>query len=83
MHKVLRISELLHAIFLFVDEAEEGTTIDRSLPRFARICKTFHGPALDLLWRRLNGIGPLMDLIPRRLKDDREVLDEVCSVLRM
>ncbi|OCH94728.1 hypothetical protein OBBRIDRAFT_788977 [Obba rivulosa] len=39
----------------------------RSLARLARTCKAFKEPALDLLWRDLDSITPLIGLFPNTL----------------
>ncbi|KAI0764396.1 hypothetical protein BD413DRAFT_193756 [Trametes elegans] len=36
----------------------------KTLTRFARVCQTFPAPALDLLWRVLDDIRPILALLP-------------------
>ncbi|KAF9566130.1 hypothetical protein CPC08DRAFT_628791 [Agrocybe pediades] len=39
----------------------------RSLSRLARTCRAFSGPALDVLWRDLDSIVPIIGLFPNNL----------------
>lgn len=39
----------------------------RSLSRLARTCKAFSGPVIDIIWRDLDSINPLLGLFPSEL----------------
>lgn len=39
----------------------------RSLSRLARTCRAISGPALDVLWRELDSIIPIIGLFPAHL----------------
>ncbi|KAG1744568.1 uncharacterized protein EDB91DRAFT_191157 [Suillus paluster] len=66
MHPALLISEVLLDIFTHVNKIP-GPPNGRqlSLAALARTCKTFHEPAMDLLWAQLNGIEPLLGCVTR------------------
>ncbi|KAH9479398.1 hypothetical protein JR316_0007988 [Psilocybe cubensis] len=59
MHPALSIDEILCRIFYFCSEYDQ-----RSLLFAAQTCKAWTDPALDLLWRRLHSLGPLLLLLP-------------------
>ncbi|KZT67373.1 hypothetical protein DAEQUDRAFT_812920 [Daedalea quercina L-15889] len=64
MHSALLIDEILQVIL----EACATWTEQEyrsSLCRIARCCKTWSDPALDRLWVRLDGITPLVRLLPQ------------------
>ena len=42
----------------------ESANGKRSLSRFARTCKAFCDPALDVLWRELESLVPIIGLFP-------------------
>jgi len=47
----------------------------KTLLALALTCKSFTGPALDLLWRHLGGLEPLIKCLPRSLwKQDWKML---------
>jgi hypothetical protein len=39
----------------------------RMLSRFARTCKAFCGPTLDILWRELDSLVPIIGLFPNNI----------------
>ncbi|KAG1823645.1 uncharacterized protein BJ212DRAFT_695444 [Suillus subaureus] len=52
------------------------TFMRQSLLTLALTCKSFTGPALDLLWRHLGGLEPLIKCLPRSLwKQDEKKLE--------
>ena len=69
MHSCLYITEILSIIF---------TTLHRShLPVVARICRAWEKPALDVLWKSIDDLLPLIDLFPQ---DSRTLsLPRVCT----
>jgi len=71
MHACLRAPELLLNIFNYVhdDEVNERVFLKRrprtaTLPALARACKDFTEPALDITWRSLPSLVPLLACIP-------------------
>ncbi|KAG1750766.1 hypothetical protein EDB19DRAFT_1606660, partial [Suillus lakei] len=69
MHHALLIPEILLAIFAHVNEivdlSSDDSARDESLPRqslasLATTCKTFHEPAMDLLWANIDELEPLL-----------------------
>ncbi|GJE84044.1 hypothetical protein PsYK624_001190 [Phanerochaete sordida] len=59
MHPCLQISELQVHIF-------EYCKVDglRALAALARTCRAFYEPALDILWRELDNVSPLIKCLP-------------------
>ena len=64
VHRCLLVPEL----FQFVCE---GLTHDdkrsATLASLARTCRAFEGPALDALWRNIEGLRPLLSTMPSDL----------------
>jgi hypothetical protein len=60
----MSISELRWKIFQLVDL---GFSRNKTLLALALTCKSFTGPALDLLWRELDGLDPLIRCLPPTL----------------
>lgn len=62
MHAVLQIEE----IFLNIAEAlDQNTPQARSaLYALARACKTFHEPAIDVLWHTQTSLAPILSCVP-------------------
>ena len=73
MHCALCIDEIIQLIFDFCGDLPD-TRPRWTYAQLARCCKTWTGPALDRLWRRMDGLGPLLALLP---KSDDEV--SVCN----
>ncbi|KAG0703080.1 hypothetical protein DFH29DRAFT_465446 [Suillus ampliporus] len=71
MHQALHVSEVLLDIFVHVNQIVDlSSTRERSLSRrslaaLATTCKTFHEPAMDLLWADLVEIEPLLGCVTR------------------
>ena len=61
MHRCFEVLEILNHILDFVLQSEGG---QKSLAALAISCRTFQDPALDVLWRRLPCIGPLVRCLP-------------------
>ncbi|KAF8979547.1 hypothetical protein BDQ17DRAFT_1439417 [Cyathus striatus] len=52
---------------------EQLTSEKATLASLASTCKSFEGPALDVLWSKLNGFHPLLKHIPSHLwKEERD-----------
>jgi len=62
--RTMSISELRWKIFQLVDL---GPSRNKTLLALALTCKSFTGPALDLLWRELIGLGALIRCLPPTL----------------
>jgi hypothetical protein len=45
----------------------ESSNGKRTLSRFARTCKAFCDPALDVLWRELDSLVPIIGLFPNTI----------------
>ncbi len=58
--RVLTNADLLHGIFTFVPLASENR--DSYLARCATVCRTFHEPAIRVLWRNMDALLPLWHL---------------------
>lgn len=57
MHSVLAVDEIVREIFACPD-------LDLpSLCRAARTCKAWKDPALDVVWRFLPSVKPILDLV--------------------
>jgi hypothetical protein len=69
MHSCLYITEILSIVFTSLDCLH--------LPIAARICHAWENPALDVLWKSMEDVLPLIDLFPR---DSRTLcLPRVCT----
>ncbi|KAG1733793.1 hypothetical protein EDB19DRAFT_1189997 [Suillus lakei] len=74
MHRALLVSEVLLEIFEYFNQILDPwppggkRPYRNSLAALARTCKTFHEPAMNLLWADLSGehgIHPLLGCVPR------------------
>lgn len=63
MHSALLIDEILQEI-IEACSAWSGQECRSSLCQIARCCKAWSDPALDRLWARLDGVTPLLRLLP-------------------
>ncbi|OJA11501.1 hypothetical protein AZE42_06617 [Rhizopogon vesiculosus] len=72
--RIMSISELKWNIFQLVN-LWEPTARKQTLLALALTCESFTGPALDFLWRELDGLGPLIRCLPSSLwkLDKREL----------
>ncbi|OAX38269.1 hypothetical protein K503DRAFT_866266 [Rhizopogon vinicolor AM-OR11-026] len=71
--RTLSISELRWKIFQLVDWEPSRK---KTLLALALTCESFTGPALDLLWQNLDGLGPLVRCLPQSLwKLDKQELE--------
>ncbi|KAF7329238.1 hypothetical protein MKEN_00184500 [Mycena kentingensis (nom. inval.)] len=61
MHPCLHIPELVSSI---VDNFNFSDVEQRTLAGLARTCKSFHGPALDALWRHQTSLDPILACLP-------------------
>ena len=63
MHPCLTILDIQHIIFSLCFDGPSPKT----LAALARTCSQFYGPAMDVLWYKLDGLGPLMHSMPSQL----------------
>lgn len=63
MHSVLLIDEILEYILEFCSDWSQEE-YRQTLACIARCCKAWRDPALDRLWYRLDGVMPLVRLLP-------------------
>lgn len=59
MHPCLGIAEVQNEIFEYC--SEEQTTM---LAHLSVVCRAFYDTALDILWRELDDVSPLIKCIP-------------------
>lgn len=62
---VLFNSDILSLIFAHFDLVEDPMVYRKSLYWAALTCKAFTEPALDVLWRSMNSLIPLLKLLPK------------------
>lgn len=67
MHRCLCISEILREIFEYCALSNLSP-----LAHLARTCRLFREPALDILWRELDDVSPLMKCLPSNLWVEEE-----------
>ncbi|KAG1821754.1 uncharacterized protein BJ212DRAFT_1333319 [Suillus subaureus] len=74
MHQALLVPEILLDIFAHVNESAnlpsdehncERLLSQQSLASLATTCKTFHEPAMDLLWANIEELEPLLGCVTR------------------
>ncbi|KAI0352166.1 hypothetical protein OH77DRAFT_1460967 [Trametes cingulata] len=71
MHRALLIDEILRLVFdhcVSLPDCEARWT----LCQLARCCKAWKDLALDRLWSRLDGVGPLTSLLPCEEEEDMD-----------
>ncbi|KAF8547386.1 hypothetical protein OG21DRAFT_1424933 [Imleria badia] len=56
MHAALQLTEISEVVCKFLDRP--------TLARLARTCRAFEEPALDALWKVIDGSEPLVRLFP-------------------
>jgi hypothetical protein len=62
MHHCLRIAEILAIVLHFlVEDANRGA---REILPLLKTCKALYEPALDILWRDLDILAPLVMCLP-------------------
>ncbi|KIJ06202.1 hypothetical protein PAXINDRAFT_92362 [Paxillus involutus ATCC 200175] len=69
MHRCLQIREILLEVFELVFTSENPYP---ELARLARTCRSFHEPAIDLLWYEQPSLLPLVMCFPREILDFSE-----------
>jgi hypothetical protein len=89
MHQALSVFEILLEIFAHLKPIpgsfEENLWYQECLAAFARTCKTFYEPAMDLLWSDIFDIEPLLGCVTRLhpvvYSRDRVQFDNVWATL--
>lgn len=61
---ILKDADVTAKLLEFIMDSPNGR---RSLARLARTCKAFKDPALNMLWRDLDSLVPLLSLFPNGL----------------
>jgi len=61
---LLQDPELTRNLLEFINDTAGGR---RSVSRIARTCKALSGPALNVLWKDLDSLIPLLGLMPNHL----------------
>ncbi|EFI28090.1 hypothetical protein CC1G_14117 [Coprinopsis cinerea okayama7 len=75
MHRCLEIPEVVQLVF----ENLSGTGKDGNTPAsIARVCKTFHDPAIRVIWRKIPGLDVLTCLFSR--KEKALIIKKVSSI---
>lgn len=71
MHQALLIPEVFLEIIAHVNQTQNpSSTAEKALARksiaaLATTCKTFHEPAMDLLWSKVDQLEPLLGCVTR------------------
>lgn len=76
MHRALHFSEVVLEILEYVnyqsinpaspsETASEVRRARKSMAALATTCKTFHEPAMDILWAAIDGLEPLLGCVKR------------------
>jgi hypothetical protein len=60
VHKALEIPEILGYVYEQLERADMKGT----LASMAQVCRAFTEQALDVLWRKLIGLRPLLSILP-------------------
>ncbi|KAI0093422.1 hypothetical protein BDY19DRAFT_990064 [Irpex rosettiformis] len=70
MHRCLQVDDIIHELI-------RAFTLSRDLKSIAIIARTsthFYEPAMNALWRRLGGLGPLLECMPANLISETYML---------
>ncbi|KXN86774.1 26S proteasome non-ATPase regulatory subunit 12 [Leucoagaricus sp. SymC.cos] len=67
MTPILNILHDQEATRKLLEVIVESSNGKRTLSRFARTCRAFCGPALDVLWRELDSLVPIIGLFPHNI----------------
>jgi len=78
MHLCLQIAEILTKIFALYDDDKESI---KTLYSLVLVCKIFHEPACDALWRFQRSFTTLVKMFPEDLWVNRE--DPVVEVSQL
>jgi hypothetical protein len=73
IHKTLEIPEILRHVYEIL--AQDGKK--RSLVSMALVCRAFTESALDLIWYRLDGLTPLLSILPISKADSFMVCTDI------
>jgi hypothetical protein len=73
MHRCLEVLDILLNVFDYVYADEQDGVCQLSL--VSRTCRTFQAPALDILWRSLPNLVPLVKSLPASVLEEENVKD--------
>jgi hypothetical protein len=73
MHRCLGVLDILHNIFDYVDADKWCRT--RWILALALTCRAFEDSALDVLWRSLPNLVPLVRCLPASALEEEAVMD--------
>ncbi|KAG1746709.1 uncharacterized protein EDB91DRAFT_1118444 [Suillus paluster] len=86
MHRALQLDDIIYILFRHVNELKPSTKYSvlgdvgrKTLATLARTCRTFHEPALDVLWGDLYFPHPLVECLPN--SRDQWYLDDHTNIL--
>lgn len=79
MHYALEIPEIQHIIFTFVFDDSLPRVRKRNLVSVAVTSQLFKNVALDILWRTLGNLVPLIKCLPEDLWHEETALDSEFS----
>ena len=74
MQRCLQIAEIVDTIV---------RRVDQGLVNVALTSHLFYEPAMDVVWRELNGIEPLVRLLPETVLDENDGGPLVCVTFHM
>jgi hypothetical protein len=60
MHQIFTVTELVLETFNNLSLPCPYRGNGETLSRLARTCRKFHGPAIEVLWRELDGFDPFL-----------------------
>lgn len=69
MHRCLEVEDVVYLILMQCC----GQRDRKSVTRLARTCRAFYEPAMDVIWRKLDSLGPLLECMPKTLICDKYV----------
>ncbi|KIP08499.1 hypothetical protein PHLGIDRAFT_379139 [Phlebiopsis gigantea 11061_1 CR5-6] len=64
MHPCFAMTDIQNIVFSMCADAQSRKS---TLAALARTCSQFYGPAMDVLWYKIDGLGPLMHSMPSYL----------------
>lgn len=77
MHQALQMNEILRMIFDFFlvdtnylndsNTEREQKEMAKTLAALAVVCRAFCDPSLDVLWRYLPGLSPILSILPTKV----------------
>ncbi|KAJ7643112.1 hypothetical protein DFH06DRAFT_602450 [Mycena polygramma] len=77
MHSCWHVPEILQMILEQLGQSRAG---DTALARLAVVCRRFHHPALDLLWRQQYSLVPLLKCLPGVWSGSDDSFSLICDL---